>query len=597
MNAAKVTAARCKKFAASCLHETEPHLSPEAAASLRKAANTGSINNAERDLHRLFREKGLTLPICPKSAPGLENVQYLSLPTWFQFLLNRYPSLLLGGFARKDWNAALLLNTFWSNFQRCFPQHEFFTIHDENKWCRCLPFFLHIDEGVGLKKGAVLVLSWQGVFGRETSERFATYRDIEDEETRMTQAQMHNARGSTYLTRWLYTALPKKTYGGKTNKTYEKVLDLLAKECRDLMLNGVTIQNETWYPCCLGMKGDQPAVIKSGKFRRSFMNLGFNKGCCWECCAGISDLPFEEVSLFPKWEKTIGLCDPWTVDDPSPLLQIPGYGINAHQFWKRDPFHAFKQSIGGHFTASLIVIFAVDFGLWKVPGLSGAADELLDRAFQDFRYWICFEWHGRTTNHVIGFTRALLHFSDMKQFPYCRFKGSDMMLIVRWLRFVIQNGVYLPGSVLRTEKKILDDTSDEWQKKLFEAALKGCEGSLLFFHTLHNEGIWHFQPTAKNMAMECFKFCLAYQSLATLCHEKHMARFHLEPSLHTMMHFYVELARAGPVSLSPAISTTEMDEDFVGKICRTCRNTHALSTTRRCIDRYLLRCHHELEGL
>ena len=185
----------------------------------------------------------------------------------------------------------------------------------------------------------------------------------------------------------------------------------------------------------------------------------------------------------------------------------------------------------------------------------------------------------------------------MKQFPYCRFKGSDMMLIVRWLRFVIQNGVYLPGSVLRTEKKFLDDTSDEWQKKLFEAALKGCEGSLLFFHTLHNEGIWHFQPTAKNMAMECFKFCLAYQSLATLCHEKHMARFHLEPSLHTMMHFYVELARAGPVSLSPAISTTEMDEDFVGKIRRTCRNTHALSTTRRCIDRYLLRCHHELEGL
>ena len=155
----------------------------------------------------------------------------------------------------------------------------------------------------------------------------------------------------------------------------------------------------------------------------------------------------------------------------------------------------------------------------------------------------------------------------------------------------------LTGKCAPHWKNFLDDTSDEWQKKLFEAALKGCEGSLLFFHTLHNEGIWHFQPTAKNMAMECFKFCLAYQSLATLCHEKHMARFHLEPSLHTMMHFYVELARAGPVSLSPAISTTEMDEDFVGKICRTCRNTHALSTTRRCIDRYLLRCHHELEGL
>lgn len=578
------------------MQEFEGHLSRSAAQALRKVANTTCIKNAERDLHQVFREEGLRLPVDPAIAPGLLDVHYLSVESWFRFLLKAHPRVLLGGFDRKDWLGTLLLTTFWKNFNQCFPDHELFSIHDRDRWGRCLPFYLHIDEGTGLKKGAVLVLSWQTVFGRETSEVYGSNRDIHDVEERMTWSQMHNAKGSTYLTRFLYTALPKKTYGGKRNQTYYKVLDLLSQECKDLMKFGITIHGEVWYPCCLGMKGDQPALIKSGKFKRSFYNLGDGRGCCWECLAGFDGFPWEEISPEPKWSSTIGLTDPWLPEDPSPLMQVPGYG-KAHEFWRRDPFHAFKQSIGGHFAASLIVLFAVDIGLWMGEGLSCAVDEVLERAFVDFRYWVRHEWRGKVTNHVVAFTRAILHFGDMLKFPYARFKGSDQMLILRWLRHVILEGVFLDGAVTRSGVSLRANTPDQWQLHVFENALKGCEGGINFFHALHRGGVWLSRETTKYMALECYKFCVAYQSLALQCHGKSLARFHLEPSLHTMMHFYYDLSHGGHIFLSPATATTEMDEDFIGKICRGCRNIHAGVTTKRCIDRYLIRCHFEFENV
>ena len=525
------------------------------------------------------------------------DTSFLSLFTWFPFLLENHPRVLLGGFDRGDWYTTLLLRCFWKNFHKCYPEHEFYNIHSEDRWGRSLPFYLHIDEGTGLKKGAVLVLSWQSILGKETSTLFRNYREIEDLEERMTKAQMHNAKGSTYLTRFLFTALPKKSYSGKGNPTYFGILDVLSKECRDLMLHGVSVCGETWYPCCLGMKGDQPALVKCGKFKRSFYNMGFNKGCCWECMAGMEGYPWEEVAPEPQWAGTIGLCEPWNQDEPSPFLQIPSYNNNPHEFWRRDPFHAFKQSIGGHFAASVIVVLAIDFGLWWADGLSSAVDEMLERAFTDFRYWVRHEWRGKVTNYLVGFTKANLHFQDLQKFPYGRFKGSDQMLLLRWLAHVINFGTFMEGDATRRGLSLLMNPPKVEQVPFFQQALKGCEGGINFFHTLHREGLWHSRDTSKHMASECFKFCVAYKSLAVWCHQKRMARFHLEPSLHTMMHFFVDLDKAGEINLSPAASTTEMDEDFIGKICRTCRTIHASATTRRCIDRYLIRCHVEFQNL
>ena len=576
------------------------HLSASQARGLKRAANAKHVKNAERDLHTLFRKEGLCVPLYSNCFNnGVEDVHYISLTSWFPYLLRYHSQLLLGGFRWAQNSSELLLQTFWTNFKQSHPNHAVFDLHEGDRLGRCLPYFLHLDEGTGLRKSAVLVVSFQAVFGLGTYEEFLRLSRVRDLHDRMTQSQQTNSKGSTYLSRFLFTALPKKTYSGKNSEVYWKVLQLLADECKELMTQGIEIAHDVFYPICLGVKGDQPALIKCGHFKRSFMNLGVNKGICWECLAGFDGFPFENCSPDAEWMGTIGLVEPWPADSGSPLLEVPCDRGNRVSFWWRDPFHAFKQTIGGHFAASLIILLAVDFRVWHVPGASNAVTACMERAYDDFRFWVCHEWRGTVVNHIKAFTKEIFHFADLGKFPFARFKGNDQMLLLRWLRQVILHGVFLDGDVIRSRPSLLDNPAFPWQKDFYQAALFGCEGSISFFHTLHRQGVWLCTSTAKAMAMDCLKFCQSYARLAQLSHLRSLARFHLEPSLHTFMHFYVDLTcvNNAKVVLNPACATTEQDEDFVGKIARACRHVHAMTTTQRCIERYLVLLHFEFKRI
>eukprot|EP00438_Fugacium_kawagutii_P029459 Skav209226 [mRNA] locus=scaffold293:68270:69547:- [translate_table: standard] len=418
-------------------------------------------------------------------------------------------------------------------------------------------------------------------------------------DAQMRDAQYHNAKGSTYLTRFLFTALPKKAYSGTNKENYDKVLELISDEIIDLMHHGVRVGDERFYPICLGVKGDQPALVKSGKFRRSFMNLGANRGCCWECLAGFQDYPFEDVASGAAWESTVGLADPWLANETSPLLRIPCQKYMPHALWKRDPFHAFKQTLGGHFAASVIILFSVDMGLFKVQGQHNDVDTLIGRAFDDFRFFIMSEWHGDGVNHTKAFTRQTLHFPENKKFPYARWKGSDQMLIIRWLRQLVLFGPVV-DQFSRSGISMVVSPPQGWNRSFFEAVFLACEASITFFHDLHHEGLWLTPMVADAMANNCLKFCEQYQRLAQLSHLRGVARFHLEPCLHTFRHFshdiHMAMGKKCSRVFSPSAQTCEMDEDFVGKIARTSRHVHAGSMSRRTIDRYLLRCKAEFES-
>ena len=604
----KVHATKCRDFALSTIQEHDEgiNLRGDVKKMFQKVAKANP-QNAERDLHRIFRKLGLSLPL-PISHVVLHGkpVHYLSLKSWWPLLLKNHSGLVLGGFDRNDTCSKLLLNSFWNNYKVQFNDHAVFDMHEaQGNLSKCIPYFLHIDEGVGLRRSAVLVVSMQTIFGRHTAKRFdylhshSGGHSQSDMEKRMTLAQYHNAHGSTYLTRFLFTALPKKVYSQKNSQVYWGVLETLASECIELMENGVNINDVKYYPVCLGIKGDQPALIKSGAFKRSFMNLGVDRGCCWECLAGFADYPFEDCGPDPKWGATVGLAVPWKEGNESPLLQIAGQSSLPHGFWKRDPFHAFKQTLGGHFGASTIILFAIDFGLWKIEGLSNDVDSLLERAFQDFRFFVQHEWRGTVINHTQAFTRITLHFGSYDKFPFARWKGSDQMLIIRWLRNLVLNGIFFTGSVERDGKSLLHFPPQAWQVPFFRAVLDGSTSSLCFFRTLHNEGVWLDQQDTFNMSTNCKMFCTSFATLATLSHQRKLARYHLEPCLHTFRHFAYDLDQAlqeGCVStLSPSVVTCEMDEDFVGKICRASRHVHAKTTNLRTIERYLLRCHAEFE--
>lgn len=140
-----------------------------------------------------------------------------------------------------------------------------------------MPFFLHLDEGTGLRKSAVMVYNMQVVWGQDTAKKFneifvgqsgRTERDVAQY---MLEAQTHNQRGSTYTTRYLYTILPKRWYTKKFVRVYDLVLKKLTEESCTLASEGIA----GWHFVCLGMKGDAPALAKAGHLNRSFQTLAF----------------------------------------------------------------------------------------------------------------------------------------------------------------------------------------------------------------------------------------------------------------------------------------------------------------------------------
>lgn len=78
---------------------------------------------------------------------------------------------VLGG--RRTIEAAGMLRLFWSRYEGICPKHELFGEFRAGKKdpSRCIPMFLHGDEGTTYKKGGVLVLSIQGCIGFGSTKR------------------------------------------------------------------------------------------------------------------------------------------------------------------------------------------------------------------------------------------------------------------------------------------------------------------------------------------------------------------------------------------------------------------------------------------
>ena len=318
-----------------------------------------------------------------------------------------------------------------------------------------------------------------------------------------------------------------------------------------------------------------------------------------ECMAGLDEYPWEDVSRDPRWLCTEGLVNPWDDASPSPLLAIPKRAYAPHTIFRKDPFHVFKQTIGGHFVASSVVLL-LDLGYWHTPGFNAEASVLLELAYEDFNFFLKKEWPGKQVAHLKTYTKALLHWPRSNTFPYGRFKGSDCMLMIRWLRHFALHGRWVRGSAERENVDLRQRPWLPFHAPLFQQIWRGASASLEFFKLLHTNGVFLCPSIAESMAECSFQFCQAYQSLAEQCHQLDLRRYHLEPSLHYFHHYYTDLmakVRANhPWVMSPACDNAESDEDFVGRLARLSRCCHAGSVTHRVIDRYLIKCYFSMTG-
>lgn len=73
------------------------------------------------------------------------------------------PKFFLGGFTplRDEQEYGDMFATFWSNFQTIQPSHPIYSQKSDEERRRCIPYAWHGDEGRGLCKVPLLVLSYQ----------------------------------------------------------------------------------------------------------------------------------------------------------------------------------------------------------------------------------------------------------------------------------------------------------------------------------------------------------------------------------------------------------------------------------------------------
>lgn len=156
----------------------DPSLSRLARLRASKTGKRGS--NAGRDFHRFAQRGGKALPVKVSTIriPIRKKVKIgfgkkrtkdcdvdfpILLPSsWIKTLLNMHPSFVLGGHQVTDTEEfTSIFREFWGNFELAQPEHPIFSLFTDAQRKYTVPMALHGDEGRGLSKIPVLVLSYQ----------------------------------------------------------------------------------------------------------------------------------------------------------------------------------------------------------------------------------------------------------------------------------------------------------------------------------------------------------------------------------------------------------------------------------------------------
>ena len=236
---------------------------------------------------------------------------------------------------------------FWQHLRARRPRHPVYE-HHQHRLDKCIPMYLHADEGTGQKRKGLMILQVQPILGKGSR-----------------RADDINFSGSTFLSRMLYSVISAKLFSKNKSVLY-KLLDHWADDFARYFYSGIPVvingRAERLYPIVLGLKGDWQGLIKLGRLNRSFLRDSPQKPCppgiCHLCQAGRSGYPWNEFDSRAAW-----LVDPHALDDepwryPSPLLKIP-CDVKA-RFFMVDIFHTCHKGLMGDFAASALETWHCD---------------------------------------------------------------------------------------------------------------------------------------------------------------------------------------------------------------------------------------------
>ena len=548
------------------------------------------------------------------------HVPTLTVTDTIKQMLTKFPWVLFGGFGLGA-AAQETCQEWWEAYERIEPDHPVF-VHHRSRLNRVIAITLHGDKGTGPKKQAATVIDWEPVLGLDTANykrkamcltcsccedvagamnkkrRIDDAHDLIDDLPDLIEDDdepelylRHNGNYHSFATRFLYTCYPRKT-ADKAPRLLDSLSDKIGDELHRLFYHGVCIDGVVYYVAVVGQKADAEWHVQSGHLNRSYQNCGTANETmvCSECLVGARDTPFEDIANErPVWLQTVDSdenVDPWVVEcgltSKIPFCTNPK---NKKRFFKRDLFHVFKFGFGRDAVGSGIVMLC-NLGYFNDPASSNALPVKLSRASSAFHLY---NFGTKKNASLREFTQALFHMPRVDSYPAPSFKGADTMLIARWLRWYC--------NLALNDPRVNND-----HVSLLRGLHDFAEAAVEFFRLLHGHGLWLKRACAKKAYKLSRVVLTSYNDLALDAYHKGMTCFPLRPKAHAFHHFSVDIkkqlddVRCKHV-LNPLIFNCEMNEDFVGRICRLARKVSPRLTSRRVIDRYLVASLHHIKAI
>ncbi|CAE7844866.1 unnamed protein product, partial [Symbiodinium necroappetens] len=559
------------------VREADPDLAEDLrSAGLLQELHRQSTTKHENKSSKTFEKHGLSCPIQIETVdvgPG-QTHPVLKVADLLQALASCNKLCLLWGATSTTTTHqnTEVLPKFWRRWRQHDPQHAVFQ-HHRDHLAYVLPLQLHADEGQTLKKTGVMVVNWQSPIGFGLS----TTDDCPE-------AMSLNYLGNSYATRFLYTVCHKKCYSKGKSEFFTGIMERLADELLDLFWNGVTLnlrgKKVAFYAALLGLKGDWPIQARIGNLSRHFARKGVfqvsaKSGFCHLCRAGEQGYDANDYGSSASWRATYLKCIPW--DSEGPLCRVPQSPAKEfiHKF---DLFHTVHKGVFAELAGSALVVIT-DYSLVGSGDIPQQLDAIYALAVR----------HCKATNtalHMDGLTRHLLSFSADYDYPVGNwFKGADTSAMCSFLEAFWAEHIAAHAN-----------ESDEYLRGFLEC----LRAANIFMRTLYRSGLWLSQERCRTAAEAGAAFLKAYIETSSRAFDQQKTRFKLTPKYHGLIHIVDNLITGYNAdrrwTLSPLSESTQMDEDFIGRVSSTTTKVSSRKMHRQTLSRYLTNMWMQVHG-
>ena len=480
------------------------------------------------------------------------------------------------------------------------PTHAIFSTHAQ-RLDSVVPLCIHGDEGRGLKKSNYLVMSMQSPLGStprpskrkcncEASLRHREdlpFADGQDPSLSRTVKEFMdsvwcNFRGHSYLSRFLLYGL-----GGVVSKKHPEVpktmYRLLASDLYELFHTGIEVPGRgRVYGAVVALKGDMDWHKKCMNLTRSWLHAGPHSmgEICHSCLAGNVNYPFEDYTENPQWSQSLFHSRPWANANPASLLGIPFDAAEPPKpefIIKGDLFHIMKTGccrdvIGG------VVVFLCRQSFFDDCDSTTNLPDRLNRAHGNFKLWCLAEG---VSPGLHSFSKSFFNMTNMISAPWSNSKGSDSVLLLRWLSFFLALNLQHP--------KLPNNGGHSGTLKIMLETIKAARTILLL---IRQHRLFLHRACGRRLYVTMMRFLRGYQHLGKLLLGLQLRGFIQKPKLHALHHVAYQLRRqlaAGLPMMNPEAHCCDMDEDFIGRVARVSRKLNIRLLDKRVLQRQFLK--------